>query len=300
VPSFKKRSTPSEAAQSEAPRAVSESGKCEPAGEGYEPNKAFRRDLLRFISPIQTAAELPTFICLLVLLVGWPFLGLFSVCCCLGLFIQLACGGCLCSFFFTIITDTAEGCDELPYFGSFMEALEHPWTQIIVPLTNFIAALLYCILPSMIVASIYSAITNNYKINNQTVQLLLTGLSIGGLFFLPMVALILAYDQINLLLRPVIIFRSIIAIWKPYLIAWIILVMAFGGLAIVYFALPDFKESGLLIKFTLKVMGFVVVQVVWLVFFIYAMRVIGLLYRHFDDRLSWAERSDPKHPLEKD
>ena len=112
---------------------------------------------------------------------------------------------------FNIITDTAEGCDELPYFGSFMEALMNPWTQIIVPLTNFIAALLYCILPSMIAALIYSSITNNYEINNQTVQLLLTGLSIGGLFFWPMVALVLAYDRINLLLRPDIILRSVIA-----------------------------------------------------------------------------------------
>ncbi len=298
VPESKKPSTPSEEVQSGADGTVFDSDKYETTAKPYEPSSAFRRDLLRFITPIQTAGELPTFICMLVLFVAWPFMGVISFCCCWGIFIQLAFGGCFCSFFFSIITDTAEGCDELPYLGSLKEALEHPWSQIIVPLTSFLAALFYCALPCMIIASIYSSITNDIEITNQPIRFILSVIFFAGLFFWPMVALILAFDQLTLLFRPDIIFRSIIAIWKPYLMAWVALLIAFGVLFFEQSKMPNFQEVGL--ELTPKVYGFVALQLVGLIVFIYAMRVIGLLYRHFDDRLLWQAPKEDKHPLEKD
>ncbi|MBN2376519.1 MAG: hypothetical protein JXD22_08965 [Sedimentisphaerales bacterium] len=298
VPEFKKPRTSPEEVPTGVAETVFDTGKNETAAEGYEPEKAFRQDLLRFISPIQTVGELSTFICLVILFVGWPYLEIASSCCCAGFLIKWGCVGCLCSFMFNIITETAEGCDELPYLDSLMEAITNPWTQIIVPLTNFLGALFYGTLPSLIAFLIYSLITKDFEVSNQTVQLIFSVLSLGGLFFWPMVALILAYDQLLLLLRPDIIFRSIIAIWKPYLIAWVALLIVFGVLFFGQSNLPNFQDVGF--ELTPKVFGYVGVQLVCLIVFIYAMRVIGLLYRHFDDRLSWAERSDPKHPLEKD
>ena len=298
VREYKKQSIPPEASRSEIQGKVTDADEYETATEGYEPNKAFRRDLLRFITPIQSTGELPTFICLVILFVAWPYLEIASSCCCAGFLIKWACAGCLCSFMFNIITETAEGCDELPYLGSLMEALMNPWTQIIVPLTNFLAALFYGTMPSIVVFFIYSIITNDIEITNQTIRLLLSGLSIGGLFFWPMVALILAYDQIILLLRPDIIFRSIVAIWKPYLIAWVALLIAFGVLFFEQSSLPNFQDVGF--ELTPKVFGYVGVQLVCLIVFIYAMRVIGLLYRHFDNRLEWTVPKEVKHPLEKD
>jgi len=67
LPSDKKQSVEPVEEQSEDQGEVFDVDKYETAVEGYEPERAFRRDLLRFISPIQTAGELPTFICLVIL-----------------------------------------------------------------------------------------------------------------------------------------------------------------------------------------------------------------------------------------
>lgn len=288
----------------------------------YDPEAEFRRDLVRFIVPCRTKEEVPTLIVIAFLFVVWPYLNMFSFFCCLNWLIQLAVLGCFCTFFFEIVTETARGGDQLPYFGSISAALENFWAEIIVPAINFICAVLYCQIPAILGGIILQGIVpptestectlngiadpnavgvlagETVSVWHPAAEAILTVLTIAGMFFLPMVMLILAFDKIQLLLRPDIIWKAIRQLLRPYLLGWISILVGGGIFWLTRLLLPEQDAE----EYVLGTYGHIavvsVLMVIDLLVFIYAMRVVGLLYRHYEHLLPWPLEPRKKHPLE--
>ncbi|GEM_PF-2114801 len=288
----------------------------------YDPEAEFRRDLVRFIVPCRTAEEVPTLVIMVILFVAWPFLNMFSFFCCLDWLIQLSLLGCFCTFFAEIVTETARGGDQLPYFGSISAALDNFWSEIVVPTLNFIFAVLYCQIPAILggiilqvllpPTEVSESIRNGVADPNAVVILagetgpvwhpaaeaILTALIVVGMFFLPMVILILAFDKVQLLIRPDLIWEAIRRILKPYLLGWISILIGGCILWLTSSLLPEqeFQEYARVNYVHLALVG--VLLLVDLLVFIYAMRVVGLLYRHYEHLLPWRLDPEKKHPLE--
>jgi DNA-directed RNA polymerase subunit RPC12/RpoP len=288
----------------------------------YDPEAEFRRDLVRFIVPCRTLGEAATLLIMAILFAVWPFLNMFSFFCCLNWLIQVAMLGCFCTFFAEIITETARGGDQLPYFGSISAALDNFWSEIVVPTSNFVLAVVYCQIPAILIRAIfmiiskpgYSTDTSSGRLvdpNAITVQIqnaansfdifsqgILTAAIIIGIFFSPMVFLILSFDRIQLLFRPDLIWEAIRRILKPYLLGWISILIGGGIYWLTSSLLPeqDFQEyaRGNYVHIAMVAVLFTVDLLV----FIYAMRVVGLLYRHYEHLLPWRLEPEKKHPLE--
>ena len=288
----------------------------------YDPEAEFRRDLVRFIVPCRTAEEVPTLVLMVILFVAWPFLNMFSFFCCLDWLIQLALLGCFCTFFAEIVTETARGGDQLPYFGSISAALENFWSEIVVPTLNFICAVMYCQLPAIVCGIILQVLLPPREVTESTLsgaadpnaivdlggetilvwhpaaEVILTVLMIAGMFFLPMVILILAFDRIQLLLRPDIIWEAIRRILKPYLLGWISILIGGGILWLTSSLMPEQDAKEYLRGNYGHIAAIAVLLIADLLVFIYAMRVVGLLYRHYEHLLPWRLEPEKKHPLE--
>ncbi len=262
-----------------------------------DPSHAFRRDLLRFLLPYRSLPETISFLVILALCCLLPFLDLLPGIFCAGLLAQLIIGAILVIFCFTIVSETARGADELPYVNTATALLEDFWGSIIIPITDWFGALLYCQLPTLAASLAIYLLAGKQALDNPASQALTASLLVLGFALWPMVILILAFDNIPLLLRPHIILRAIIAIWAPYLLACLCLLLACA----IFFSLHHFSpqlpdQPSLWPAYLALTVG---LRAVDLVLFIYAMRVIGLLYRHYQHRLPWADPDRPKHPLEK-
>ena len=261
------------------------------------PGPAFRRDLVRFLLPYRSLPEAVSFFVILALFCSLPFLALLPNIFCIGLLIRLIVGALLATFFFNIITETARGSDELPYVNSPAALLEDFWDSVIVPITDGLGALLYCQLPTMIASLTIYLIAGKQALASPAGLALTGALLVIGFSLWPMVMLMLAFNNLPLLLRPDIIARSILAIWAPYLLCCLCLLPAcaiFYGLHHFSPPLPD--QPSLWPVYLAFTVG---LRAVDLVIFVYAMHVIGLLYRHYQDVLPWAESDRPKHPLER-
>ena len=246
----------------------------------------FRQDLWRLALPFRTWTEASTFICVSIVITGMPFLRLFGFCCCAGWVILAGLAAMLASFFAAIIQETAEGIDELPNIGSLRATLESPWSEIVVPISSFVGAAVCVLLPAMIAVLLFElAARAGYHVPGR--DIVVGVMAFVGIFFWPIVVLIIAFDQLNLLLRPRLILKWIIAVIRPYLLAWLCLLVALGILYAARTALGSIFEAegfsgpGFLLA--------LVVNALELAVFIYAMRVVGLLYRHYQNHLTWDE-----------
>ncbi|MBN1844549.1 MAG: hypothetical protein JW810_02620, partial [Sedimentisphaerales bacterium] len=205
---------------------------------------------------------------------------------------------------------------------------ENIWSEIVVPTINMFGAFFYTQIPTILVGAILMQFACSTapapvmpagmpepNLAGQVAgmaagagggelelalwaQAILTMTTLGGMFFLPMVLLILSFDAIGLLLRPDLIVRAIGAIWKPYLLGWLCLL---AGVAVFWLAMklvpePEAGEPGGLVGLRLLVQ--IPVLTLDLAVFLYAMRVIGLLYLHFQHLLPWTLEKKTKHPLE--
>jgi len=282
-----------------APRSQGEPGPAAaPVGEEYDPGPAFRGDLWRAIAPIRSWRELSTFLTVLVVILLWPFLSVLGLACCWVAPLKIVLLGLLMSFFFTVIADTTEGVNELPALGEFPAVLEHPWSEAIVPVTNGLASVLYTQLPALAAYAVWTA-GPWPGLSWGPGRAVVGALGLAGMFLWPMVALVLTYDRIGLLLRPDLIVRSIAGIIGPYLLGWGCLLVGVGVFGLAARLTPkaaEFEEfirpRGLLTQAGLSALDLTV--------FLYALRVIGLLGRHYRQRFAWEIERRPRHPLEEE
>jgi len=122
--------------------------------------RAFRSDLIRLVLPIRSVGEVSILICVILLFIGVPMLRFLSLFCCFNWILLLGILGCLISFFFNVLTSTAEGDNQLPYLSSLATTLlEDFWQGIIVPISNFLGSILYAFSPCMAVSIIYFIVT---------------------------------------------------------------------------------------------------------------------------------------------
>ena len=264
--------------------------------EFTDPGPAFRKDLIRLIPPVRTRAEVPTFIVAMLLFYLMPFLQLVSTFCCVSWLGLFGISGCLAAFFVTIVTETAQGADELPYLSSLFAALENVWSDIVVPISSFFISFLYVLLPLMIANPILWYLAEKGAISETLCKGILVALLVAGLFFWPIVMLILAFDRLLLLLRPDLIVAAIKAVLGPYLLCWLCLLAAFAVGYAVSFLLPQGAPGKL--EVTWRTIAALALLAINLSVFIYAMRIVGLLYLHYQHRLPWRLEARTKHPLE--
>ncbi len=280
----------------------------EPAPEGAEQSRSdgeavevdesegtadFGKDLLRLAIPIRSTGEASTFIIIIILFTTIPFLVKASLFNCLTLFFLVGIIGSLASFFFNILTDTAEGQDKLPYLASiFTTLLEDFWQGVIVPISNFFGAILYAFVPCMMVSAIYFFATGNKTpFADWPLPLFIILLAVG-VFFVPMVMLVLARNKLTLLFKPVEIFLSMLSVWKPYLMCWFCLLIAVGLALGANFFMEPYAGETLSTTWVLVTPAICILDIwVW----IYAMRVIGLLWRHYQHQLGWD--ADKEHSI---
>ncbi|MFC1781956.1 hypothetical protein ACFL02_00030 [Planctomycetota bacterium] len=280
----------------------------EPAPEGAEQSQSngealeidesggadnFRKDLLRLAIPIRSTGEASTFIIVIILFTAIPFLEIASLFCCLDIIIIIGIWGCLASFFFNILTDAAEGQDQLPYLSSlFTTLLEDFWQGLIVPISNFFGAILYAFVPCLMVSAIYFFTTGNKTpFADWPLPLFIILLAVG-IFFVPIVMLALDRNKLTLLFKPIEIFRSMLSVWKPYLVCWFCLSIAVGLALGANFFMEPYSGETLSTTWVLVTLAICILDIwVW----IYAMRVIGLLWRHYQHQLGWG--ADKEHSI---
>ena len=248
------------------------------------PDSTFWRDLISLACPIQGLSDFFIFIILIVLSLFLVF-PVFGALVFVG---KILVTGYFYAYMFAIIVETAAGQDELPD----MPGVTSIWEDVLRPFFLVIASGLYAFLPAIIVLIIY--IVRLVKSGGDTpdqrdimeaimaVPILLV-LFIGGLFVWPMIMLGLALSESLSVVRPDLVIRSIIGTIGPYivccvciLLSWVAWVWAEGS----FVKNADGSLGTLLIAGLLSQIG-------GLCIWIYAMRAMGLLYRHYKHRLAW-------------
>jgi len=117
------------------------------------------------------------------------------------------------------------------------------WHGVIVPITNFCAAVVYAFLPCMAVSAIYFFATGRQTpFADWPVPLFVILLALG-VFFAPMVMLVLARNKLPFLFQPLKILRSIRDVWRPYLVCWLGLLIAVGLTVGFHFLIEPFTDK---------------------------------------------------------
>jgi len=243
----------------------------------------FQKDLLRLTTPIRSGGDCVAFalICFFILCLDFPLPNACMACIIYPLkFVIL---GFVCSYLFQVIICTADHSDFLPPVFWF----DNIWDDVVRGAFLFFSAALYTFAPALILSVAYAVITGQQDAAaaGSDIHIALWGLVIFGVFFWPMVMLVMAWgDGLYFLKRPDQIIRSILPVWKPYLKCWLALL---GAGAIWYLTNIPSEELNFA-NINLRILcQTVLLSIVKLAAFIYAMRIIGLLYRHYHQRLIW-------------
>jgi len=190
--------------------------------------------------------------------------------------------GYLCSYFFNVVIEVADGSDGLPGPGG----IDSYWDDVIRPLLLFVASFLFVWLPALVTAGLMikaaiDAGESAFDIDF-TQSPVLVILFFAGLFFWPMTLLALALGDSVGTLRPD---RIILLIWLA-LGSYLIICLALAALGFVWKGAhsltlldPD-ADAGA--KPSLFAHLLLPIVTMWVC--LYALRLIGLLYKH---RLAW-------------
>jgi len=246
-------------------------------GSIISPAKPFWQDLIESFTFLLYQANFITFIFIVfiqavtaLLSLFVPLFGIFS-------FIIYAY---ICSFFMTIILETAYGEDELPTVA-FTDIID----QVLMPMIRFIGSWLLVLIPAIIWSAVVKK--SEYTIPWWTVQVL-GGI---GIFFWPVVILCTAIGGSFKGLWPHVIIRTVLSAPLPYLAIWASLLAA-AGLMIFphtdYFTTMIQKISplgGLPIRMLCLISLLNIILSTYAM--IVAMRAIGLYYRHYKKRFPW-------------
>ena len=247
---------------------------------------SFRKDLFRLVSPIHSFGDGVTFFFLLLiaLYLAAPLMGFMFM---MGKFFL---AGYFYAYMFSVIVDTANGDNELPDLPGVTDF----WDDIIRPYMLFAFSFLCTCWPLLVIVMlvITQGLDHGFApenpeegaayLNPQLLIFLLI-LSLIGLISWPMVMLGLALGDGLGAIRPDLVILSIIKTLGPYLICCISIILC--GLAWLWSSSSLAAAGGDSIV-SLLLSG-LAGQIGSLCLFIYTMRVMGLLYRHYKHRLAW-------------
>jgi len=199
--------------------------------------------------------------------------------CCLKYVASVVIWGWLFGFYLNLIYDTAYDEDVLPeiHLGS---ALEFVW-NILEPFFIFFYTLFLVELPFIIAFALlhgYGVTPANLWSGATLLHRFLQALALGGLFVFPAAVLTTAVGKDFLLLRPDYLIAPIIRAFIPYVVAGSLLVAA---CFLEYYTTQDSGADTLTLTRDLGLN--LAVQLVA----IFAMRAIGLLYRHYACYFKW-------------
>jgi hypothetical protein len=244
------------------------------------PQRGFWADAFAsFIYPVWSGGNFAGLVILAVLAVTRMFLSEYLGGC-FGLICTGIISGWFCSVYFSVIQDSASGSDDLP--GIKMEG---GWVDdIIKPLFKFIGAFALALAPAVLLA--ISAAAGQLS---PSAAVLIPIWAVAGLFLLPVCLLLFAFNAPGMLMRPDLIFLTIVRTILPYLGMWLMLLLAAFGYAVSISA-TILAEIGLgPLAFDVSGANWLVqgiISVVQVYLAIAAMRIIGLYYLHFKRRFA--------------
>ncbi len=206
---------------------------------------------------------------LLLMLTGMVFYILLAIAMKIALALCAAvfAGGYLVSYMFRIINTSGEGESELPDWPGFADW----WEDIIVPFFQVASINVLCFLPAIA----YALVGPMYDLFD---PLILIGLGALGLFYQPMALMSVAMHSSLAGFSPKIVFRAIFKTFFAYLVTCIVMcgIFVVSGVGGLLTALIPIPFVGTIIQGTLS-------------FYLLAveMRILGLLYYTYEDRLGW-------------
>jgi pSer/pThr/pTyr-binding forkhead associated (FHA) protein len=170
-----------------------------------------------------------------------------------------------------IIAHTAQGEDELPEFPDFTDW----WSDIILPFLLFTGTIVVSLVPIFIVGF--------WALENEAMALAIFPAAVIGGFYLPMALLAVAVTDNFLALSPHVVLPSILRVFLPYLLTFLLLgflagLRIGGGIAS---DLVPLTQIALKLLVTLA-MGFASLYLLTV-----EMRLLGLLFRSYRARLGW-------------
>ena len=196
------------------------------------------------------------------------------------LLFQLVLVGWLCGFYLDIILETARGEDALPP----LTVEGNPCSDMLRPLSLFVGSWVAVLLPAGLCLAV-EPLTG--RAVDPLIVLSLAGL---GVFFWPSTILTIAVGDSLGAIRPVLIVRTVVRSFLPYLAIWVMLLAAIG-LFVVPIAgirtgvLDNTPLAGLLGGGWI---AYVITSVLAGYLMIVIMRIVGLYYRHFKSDFAWA------------
>ncbi|MBN2210684.1 MAG: DUF4013 domain-containing protein [Sedimentisphaerales bacterium] len=244
-----------------------------------KPKRTFWQDLLYLISPIHCIGDaIRLFFLLIITVLMNVTLYLMSFMMLIGL---ITICGYWCAYMFSVVVETAGGEDELPDFPGIMSF----WEDLLHPLLLWVASFIYAFLP-MIIMMIYYEINgldsgdDTYGPKELTV---IIGLGGVGMFFWPMILLGLSLGESLGSVRPDLVLQSIAKTILPYLMCCLCLYGCVFLWYLSYLAMVGAHGGSLGGWILVSIAGKIGSLCLWL----YAMRTMGLLYRHYQHRLVW-------------
>ena len=231
---------------------------------------SFIKDLGRFLTPIRDFSDGVTFVMILLLSlfinypIVFPFVGI----------AKIMAGGIVCSFMINVMLETANGNGHLPSPANLPET----WTEIIRPYYQLLISVFYAFLPGIIVFLIYYITSGAEEIGPVGKKVIL-GAMLSCLFFWPMIILVIALRD-SFFIRPDKLVVSILRTFIPYIICCACLYAAVAAMFLSIAMYASKGQGGLIVAAITAQVGGLSIQ-------IYAMRVMGLLYRYYGDRLDW-------------
>ena len=234
---------------------------------------SFIKDLGRFLTPIRDFSDGVAFVMILLLsmFVSYPITFPFVV------MAKIMASGIVCSFMINVMLETANGNEHLPSPANLPET----WWKIVRPYYQLLISAVYAFLPGIIVFLLYYTIktTSGAEEINPVGQKVILVAMLSCLFFWPMIILVIALRD-SFFIRPDKLVVSIIRTFKPYIICCVCL---YAAVAVTFLSVAMYAskgQGGLIVAAITAQVGGLSIQ-------IYAMRVMGLLYRYYGDRLDW-------------
>lgn len=244
-----------------------------------KPKRTFFQDLFYLLSPIHSVGDAIKLFFLIIITIIMN-LTVFFASFILISGIMVICGY-WCAYMFSIVVETAGGDDELPEFPGVLSF----WEDILHPLLLWIASFIYAFLPMIVMAVYYeiNGLNSGTPTFGPQEKAIVFGLSLLGLFFWPMILLGLSLGESLSSVRPDFVLRSIANTFLPYLICCLCLCGCF--------LLWNFSHSAMAHTHGGTLGGWIAFSIAGktggLCLWIYAMRTMGLLYRHYQHKLVW-------------
>ena len=200
-------------------------------------------------------------------------IGAFRILLPVGFIVSVVAWGCLFWYYMEMICLTAFDEDELPdvEMGSIFGFV---W-NIIKSIYMFVCTIAASLLPTVIIANILEAIGISQP-------LLLNIIALSGLFFFPMIVLIISVvQQLWLIFRPDYIAIPIAKAFAPYMVT---AALVFAGATL---QLSTIEYGGLQQSSTFTVALHLTANILTQALILIAMRTIGLFHRHYNCYMRW-------------